>query len=344
MMTPKETILNALDDRKTDRMPVALVGGGMWSTHHYGVTFKDISLDPVQMSDMLVEMAGIIMSDIVYVGSGFPNFPVAALGGTIKFREIGTPDLEAPLISTPEELALLDPALLYANPVIQTLHKALALTRSRIGEEFLVTLTAWGPFTLGARIIGEEAMMKALYKNPPFVERVCRFAGDLLLRFYRPALDAGLLEAILIGEPTASGDLISRSQFEAFVLPHLRTFADAVKAYGCRTIIHICGNTSDRFDLLAQTGAACVSIDHKADITRAATALHGSICLAGNVDPVRILLQAEAEEVEETCRGIINSAGRAGGFILMPGCDIPPTVPLDNIRAFVWAARQWQNA
>lgn len=342
-MTPKETILNALDGRKTDRMPVALVGGGMWSTHHYGVTFEGISLDPVKMSDMLVEMAGIIMSDIVYVGSGFPNFPVAALGGAIKFREIGAPDLEAPIVSTPEELALLDPALLDAHPVIQTLQTALALTRSRIGEEFLVTLTAWGPFTLGARIIGEEAMMKALYKNPLFVERVCRFAGDLLLRFYRPAIEAGMLEVILIGEPTASGDLISRNQFEAFVLPHLRAFTDAVKAYGCRTIIHICGNTSDRFDLFPQTGASCMSIDHKADIERAATALQGSICLAGNVDPVRILLQAEAKEVEEICRGIISSAGRAGGFILMPGCDIPPTVPLDNLRAFVRAAREWQN-
>ncbi len=342
-MTPKDTILNALSGRKTDRVPVALVGGGMWTTHHYGVTFEGISRDPVQMSGMLVEMADRIMSDIVYVGSGFPNFPVAALGGAIKFREIGAPDLAAPIVSTPEELARLDPSLINSHPVIQTLRTALELTRSRIGQEYLVTLTAWGPFTLGARIIGEEAMMKALHKNPFFVERICRFAGDLLLRFYRPSLEAGMLEVILIGEPTASGDLISRSQFEAFVLPHLKAFTDAVKAYGCRTIVHICGNTSDRFDFFTQTGAACMSIDHKADIAHAAEVLCGKMCLAGNVDPVRILLQADAAEVEATCRRIIDSAGTAGGFILMPGCDIPPAVPLENLRAFVRAAQEWQN-
>ncbi len=343
-MTPKQTILNAFDFRKTARAPVALVGGGMWTTHQFGVTFESICRNPVQMSDMLVKTATRIMSDIIYVGSGFPNFPVAALGGTIRFREVGAPDLESPIVSTTEELALLDPASIDSHPVIRTLHAALKLTRSRVGQEFLVTLTAWGPFTLGARIIGEEAMMKALHRNPLLVERVCSFAGDLLLRFYRPALEAGLLEVILIGEPTASGDLISRSQFETFVLPHLRAFTDAVKAYGCKTILHICGNTSDRFDLFPRTGAACVSIDHKADIAQAATVLQGAMCLAGNVDPVRVLLQATADEVEETCRRIISSAGRAGGFILMPGCDIPPTVPFENLRAFVRAAKEWQYA
>jgi uroporphyrinogen decarboxylase len=342
-MTPRETILSALDGRKTDRVPVALVGGGMWTTYHYGVTFEDISHDPEQMSRMLFEMAGRILSDIVYVGSGFPNFPVAALGGAIKYRDVGAPDLEVPIVSAPEELDLLDPTLIDSHPVIQTLRTALALTRSRIGREFLVTLTAWGPFTLGARIIGEEAMMKALYRNTRFVESVCRFAGDLLLRFFRPALEAGMLEVILIGEPTASGDLISRRQFEAFVLPHLRSFTDAVKAYGCRTIVHICGNTSDRFDLFPLTGASCMSIDHKADIAQAAEVLCGKMCLAGNADPVRVLLQEDAAEVEATCRRIIESAGTVGGFILMPGCDIPPTVPLENLRAFVRAAREWQN-
>lgn len=340
-MTPKETILNVLAGRKTDRAPVALVGGGMWSVHHSGSTFQELSLDAVKMADMLVKMADRIHSDIVYVGSGFPNFPVVALGGNIKYRDVGTPDLENPIASTERDLEALDPGLIDSDPVINTIREALAFTRSRIGDEYLVTLTAWGPFTLGARIIGEEVMLKSLYRDPGFVEKVCRFATGLLMRFYGSLLNDHLLDVILLGEPTASGDLISRKQFEASVIPHLSSFVDWVKARGCESIIHICGNTTDRLDLFPATGAACISVDHKTDIGKAKEVLCGTMCLAGNVDPVRVLLQGSVREVEETCKSVLETAGKEGGFILMPGCDIPPTVPEENLIAFMKTALEW---
>jgi uroporphyrinogen decarboxylase len=215
-------------------------------------------------------------------------------------------------------------------------------TIARIGDEYLVTLTAWGPFTLGARLIGEETMMKAVFKRPEFVGKVLRFAVRLLIRFYEAPLREGGLEVLLIGEPTASGDLISRKQFETFVVPHVRAFTDWAGSKGARTILHICGNTTDRLDLFPLTGAACVSLDHKTDIGKAKEVLYGKMCLAGNVDPVKVLLQGTVKEVEDACRRTIEAAGTDGGFVLLPGCDMPPTVPYENIRAFVDTARGWR--
>ena len=43
VMTPKEVVFKTLNGEPTDRVPVALVGGGMWSSHHYGVTFEELS-------------------------------------------------------------------------------------------------------------------------------------------------------------------------------------------------------------------------------------------------------------------------------------------------------------
>jgi uroporphyrinogen decarboxylase len=65
------------------------------------------------------------------------------------------------------------------------------------------------------------------------------------------------------------------------------------------------------------------------------------MCFAGNIDPVKILLQGTVREVEEACRRTIAAAGTDGGFILMPGCDIPPSVPFENIRVFTEVARSW---
>jgi len=342
MKNPRESILSAFTGQKADRIPAALIGAGMWSVHHFGTSFREISTDARKMSEMIIEMADKLQSDIVYVGSGYPNFPVAALGGKIKYRDIGAPDLEAPIVSSEKDLAKLDLSLIEKDPVLRIVREAYGIVKAKLGEEYIVTLTAWGPFTLGARLIGEEIMMKALHKDPSFVEKVVSFATEMLKHFYNSLLSSRMLDVILLGEPTASGDLISRKQFEQFVLPQSKEFTSWAKMKGAHTIIHICGNTTDRLDLYPLTGASCISLDHKTDMAKAKEVLHGKMCIAGNVDPVKVLLQGTAQEVENACRGVIKTAGTAGGFILMPGCDIPPTVPHENIHKFMQTAWEWK--
>jgi uroporphyrinogen decarboxylase len=341
MATSREVITGALNRETTQRIPAALIGAGTWSVREYGVSFQQLSTDPSRMARMITEMAARLQSDIVYVGSGYPNFPVAALGGTIKYREVGTPDLVAPLARTEADLDGLDLARISSDPILSVIRDAYGLVSTALGREYAVTLTAWGPFTLGARLIGEEVMMKALYKKPGLVQAAAQFAVDMLKLLYEPLLPPGPLDLILLGEPTASGDLMSRKQFEQYVLPPLQEFIGWATARGARTILHICGNTTDRIDLYPRTGAHCISLDHKTDMTRAKEILHGTMCFAGNVDPVKVLLQGRVQDVENACRSLIKDVGTQGGFILMPGCDIPPGVPEENIRAFMRVAREW---
>lgn len=341
-MKPKEIIIKAFEGGKPERVPVTLFGGGMWSIHNYGTTFKELSTDVQRMADMLIKMSERLRCDVVYAGSGYNNFHASALGGSIKFREIGAPDLEAPLISSEEDLPGLDINAIDRENVINTVKEALKIAKSRIGDEYVVTMTAWGPFTLGARLVGEEAMMKATFKKPAFVEKVVDFATDLLIHLYEPLVEDGTLEVISLADPTASGDLISKKQFEKFALPYLKKFTDWARSRNVHTLVHICGNTTDRLDLFPLTGASCISLDHKTDIAKAKEILHGRMCFAGNVDPVKVMLQGTVQDVEDHCKRIIETAGTDGGFVLMPGCDIPPTVPYENIQKFIDVARQWR--
>ena len=335
-------ILEAFDGGKPDRIPVALIGGGMWGAYHYGTSLMDLLTDSSRMSDMLVEMSDKLKSDIVYVGSGYPNVLAAALGSKIKFNGLGAADLEAPILSAEEELEHLDLSLINSNALIETLRKALKITKSKIGEEYIVTLTAWAPFTLGARLVGEEAMIKAIIKNPIYVENVLDFATNMLIRFYEPVFAERDLEVILLGDPTASGDLISKKHFEAFALPYLNKIIDWAKSKNVLTLLHVCGDTTDRLDLYPLTGASCISVDHKTDLAKAKEILHGKMCFAGNIDPVQTLFQGTVQDVEDACRRVIETAGTDGGFVLMPGCDIPPNVPYKNIQEFVRVAREYK--
>jgi uroporphyrinogen decarboxylase len=342
-MKPKDAMLKAFEGGKADRIPVTLFGAGMWSIKGFGSSFEALAKDADKMTDMLVAMSDKLKCDVVYAGSGYNNFHAAALGSKMKFREMGAPDLEHHFVSSEEDLAKLDKTALDRDETIATVIKALRQTKAKIGNEYLVTMTAWGPFTLAARFVGEEIMMKATFKKPAFVEKVIDFATDVLIHLYEPVVADKTLELISLADPTASGDLISRKQFERFAVPYLKKFTDWSTSKGVPTLVHICGNTTDRLDLFPQTGASCISLDHKTDIAKAKETLHGKMCFGGNVDPVKIMLNGSVQDVENACKDIIKTAGTDGGFVLMPGCDIPPTVPYENIQKFIQVAHEWKG-
>ncbi len=341
-MKPKDIILKAFEGGKPSRLPVTLFGAGMWSIKGFGTSFEALSRDADKMTAMLVDMSGKLQCDMVYAGSGYNNFHASALGGKIKFREMGAPDLENHFVSSEEDLAKLNLSDLDKDETINTAKKALRQTKAKIGDTYVVTMTAWGPFTLGARLVGEESMMKATFKKPAFVEKVVDFATNVLIHLYEPVVADKTLEVISLADPTASGDLISRKQFEKFAVPYLKKFTDWAKSKGVHTLVHICGNTTDRLDLFPLTGASCISLDHKTDMAKAKVTLHGKMCFGGNVDPVKVMLNGSVQDVENTCKEVIKTAGTDGAFVLMPGCDIPPTVPYANIQKFIQVAHDYK--
>ncbi|MEJ2182903.1 MAG: uroporphyrinogen decarboxylase family protein [Nitrospirota bacterium] len=341
-MKPRDVIVKAFEGGRPNRVPATLFGAGMWSIKDYGTSFEALGHDATKMTDMLVAESQRLLCDIVYAGSGYNNFHAAAFGGGIKYREMGAPDLKEHLVTSEEDLEKLDLAALDRDEVIRTVKEALRAAKKKLGDEYVVTMTAWGPFTLAARFVGEEDMMKATFKRREFVHKVCAFITELLIRLYEPLVKDGTLQVISLADPTASGDLISKKQFKDFAVPYLRKFTDWAKSQNAHTLVHICGNTTDRLELMPETGASCISLDHKTDIAKAKELLHGKMCFAGNVDPVAIMLQGTPEQVREVSRRVIETAGTDGGFVLMPGCDIPPTVPYENIQAFIGAAREWK--
>jgi uroporphyrinogen decarboxylase len=345
-MTPRETILKAFELGRPERVPVTLFGAGMWSIKDYGTTFEELENDPAKMTDMCVAEAEKIRSDVVYVGSGYNNFHASALGKAfgvgIKYREIGAPDLTSHFINSEEDIDKLNIADIHKDPVVQTVLDATRRVKEKIGNKYLITMTCWGPFTLAARFVGEETFMKATFKKPALVEKMIHFCADLLIHLYEPLVNDGTLECLSIADPTASGDLINPKQMERFAVPPLKKMSDWAKSKNVHTILHICGNTSDRLNMFPLTGCSTIFFDQKVDIAKAKEALGGRMCFGGNIAPVHVLLNKSAAEVEAACKEVIEIAAKDGGFILVPGCDIPPTIPYENIRAFHDVALNWK--
>jgi uroporphyrinogen-III decarboxylase len=114
----------------------------------------------------------------------------------------------------------------------------------------------------------------------------------------------------------------------------------ALKKTGVKLIMHICGDTSDRLELLAETGVDGLSLDAKVDFGFAREILGHAYLLMGNVEPTDPLFMGTPQKVYEHSKKVIDQAGGEGHFFLSGGCLIPDVVSVENVEAMFRAARE----
>ncbi|MCX7923544.1 MAG: uroporphyrinogen decarboxylase family protein [Clostridia bacterium] len=338
-MNSKELFLKAIHLKKTPRLPVALLSGGAWTFNRHGLSLEEALSRGAQESAQIIAATNEEAdSDIVWAGSGYHNLAVRALGGKIKFRAKGTPDVQQPLIENVSIIDAIKLDRLADDPGINTLWETTKYLNKAVGEKTLIGASQWGPFTLAGLIYGVEKLMRNIYKNKEEINAVLEFTSELCFCYLEPFIEAGA-GIISVADPTSSGDMISRSQFKEFSLPYLKKVVQKIRQKGAAVSIHICGNITNRLDLIPETGANIISVDYKVDLKQVREKVGGKIAFAGNMNPVSIMQNATPEGVAQACQNCINTAGPDSGYILMPGCDIPPGVPLENIKAMVATAK-----
>ncbi len=337
-LTSREIIRRLVALEPTPRLPVSLLSAGAWTFNQGGLTLEQaLAAGPQRFAEVVVDTNERVGCDIVWPGSGYHNLALRGVGGAIKFRAKGTPDVIEPLLRAPADTERIRVARVREDVGVEVLVEAARILSKSIGDRTVVGTSQWAPFTLGALAFGAERLMRAIFKDKPAVHAVLDFAAELCFEFLEPFIDAGVT-MISLADPSSSGDMISREQFVEFSLPYLKRVAARIRARGVDVTIHICGNSTARLDLIRETGAQIMSVDYKVDLSRARELLDGQLALAGNMDPVAILQRQTPSGVAAACLECIRAAGPGPGFLLMPGCDIPPTVPLENVKAMVEAA------
>lgn len=342
-ISPKQIILDTVNLKKTPRRPVALLSGGAWTLNRRGLTLeKALKIRPEEFASILVETNEIVKSDIVWIGSGYHNLAIAALGGKIKYREKGTPDVLEPLIENVSDIDKVDISRIQEEADLKVLWDASKYLVKGIGEETLIGASQWAPFTLAGLLYGIENLMRNIYKDKQAVHSVLEFAAEVCYKYLEPYIDAGV-GILSLADPSASGDMISKSQFNEFALPYLKKLINKIKERGVLVCVHICGNITNRLDLLADSGASFISLDYKVDLSVAAEVFKDKIAFSGNMNPVNIMQFADTNGVESACIDCIEKAGAESSYIVMPGCDIPPAVPIENIKTMVETAARYKG-
>ncbi len=251
-----------------------------------------------------------------------------AMGAVVEFQE----NDNAFLVEPPDDAGLqsADPECDGRLPMMLA---ATRMLKELLGDRVPLVTSIKGTFTLASFLAGMERFLGAVLDEPGTVRRYLDLAHANQTRYIAAIVRAGGIP--FIGDPVASGSLISPQVFRDLALPYLARLVDEIHAHGCWAGLHICGDAMDIITDMAATGADVLSVDD-IDLAEARRRLGPEVILMGNVS-TQLVQGGTPGEVGEAARQCLADAGPR--FILSTACDVPAGSPPENVQAIVDAAR-----
>ena len=327
-MNPVDRFLCVLRQQAVDRPPVIGVTSVITVElmRRMGIRSPDAHHDPEQMV-----RAGAAAHEVCGLESVKVPFDMTveagALGADVDYGgDTVLPRLRRHLFTRPEEFVV--PEDFLSRGRVPVVLEAIRIASQRHGGAVPIISSVLGPFTLSGCLFGIEALLVWMLDEPETLRAVMQTATRLAALLIGEQFKAGA-HVVQVGEPTASGDLISPAQYAAHVAPLHRALC---RSKELPLIAHICGDITRHLPHLAEVGFCGISFDAKTDIRAARTHLKGRCALIGYV-PTSLLREGSPEQV----RGAVRHCVQEGVDAINAGCAVPPDTPLDNIQAMITA-------
>jgi uroporphyrinogen decarboxylase len=264
-----------------------------------------------------------------------------ALGLAVRFPVHESSTVEYHPVRTVRDLDKFRCINILQDSRIQSYIKTVEMMRMGLPDEVLVGAYIIGPVTLAGLLGGAEQAAMDSVIDPDKLDTLCRFCTRIIQDYARALINAGA-ELLCILEPTAV--ILGPRQFERFSAAYVRHIIESYKYAGVDTVYHICGNTMHLVEAMAQSGVAALSLDSPqtgVDLVKAARIAGPEVVIMGNVNPTAVMKDGSPDQVRKACCDLLEQMREIPNFILSTGCDLPPGVPLENMHAFMQAAREF---
>jgi MtaA/CmuA family methyltransferase len=328
-MSAKRRFLTAMMGGKPDRAPVGnVVSVACVELMEMANTwFPDAHLQAECMADLAAAGHTILGYDTV-----MPVFSVvqeaAALGCQIDW---GSPDMMPGVRTHPFAQSVdfhIPENWIEASSIVVVL-EALRLLRSRLGHKVVIVGKVMGPWSLSYHMMGIEEFLICTLEDPDRARRLLTALKSVTIEFAKAQMQVGA-DIICLADH-ATGGMVSPLAYRDFLLP---LHQEIISEMSCPTVLHCCGNTTDRLVYFTQAGFDCYHFESQVRLADAVSSAAGKMTLIGNINNPQILLSGTPAQVKEACRSVLNS----GVQILAPECAIALTTPVKNLRILVEVA------
>jgi uroporphyrinogen decarboxylase len=289
---------------------------------------SEVTIQPVELvgvdaaiifSDILVIPEAMGMELIVEEGRGGPRFP-----SPIRSR------------TAIDSLKPIDP-----NTSLCYVMDALKLSRERLNNRVPLIGFSGSPWTLATYMVegrGSKAfryIKELIFSHPADAHALLGKLADAVAAYLSAQIDAGA-QTVQIFDTW--GGILAQEEFEEFSLRYIRQVVEAVKPKGVPVIV-FCKDCGHSLSKIARVGADVVGLDWTTDIGTARGVVDGHVALQGNLDPT--MLFSTPERIEFGVKRILEKFGKGNGHIFNLGHGILPETPVENVKTFVNAVKNF---
>jgi uroporphyrinogen decarboxylase len=336
-MTPVERMTAYNKGEAVDRLLcIPSVGNG--AARVIGAKISQFRNNGALIAKAQVEAYKLFRYDVVRIFTDL-YVQAEAMGAQVIYPLDETAHLESPAIADISQIGKLQPPNPYKDGQLPEFLKAMKIALDEVGKEVGVIGSITCPFTTASFLIGTEQLTKLILRDPQAAHKLCEIALEANLTWTKAILDTGC--GVTLSDPVASSTIISPKQFREFAFPYLKKLISYINSRGKSATLHICGKTNRIWEAMAETGAACLSLDNVIDMAVAKEQVGAKIRLTGNVDPSAIMLQGSVGDVKQA---VIDCVERTydspKGYIVASGCSLPTEVPFENIHAMLNTVRE----
>jgi len=212
--------------------------------------------------------------------------------------------------------------------------EALSILKERYYDKVPVYALLLGPLTLMGNLFGVEIIMKWALKEKKLFESLLNRISDIVVDYGNLLLEKGA-DALSLGDPTASGNLISPRVFKNFIVPNYRKVSERVKG---RIVLHVCGDTTPFLDAVPDSGFCAFSFEGPAVKVKKAKEIIGDrMALFGNIPTIEVLMKGTPNDVKKAVLEAIED----GIDSVEPACGLPLQTPIANARAISETVREY---
>lgn len=193
-----------------------------------------------------------------------------------------------------------------------------------------------GPLTLACELGGMEHVLRASVKNSVYFQDIVEYASKLIHQFVLLAIENGAT-VVQISEPVMS--VINPNSYRKKVLHELQSIIEKINEHAI-SALHVCGDTSKYLPLMVESGSEILGIDQIMDMEWVMQNVPENIWVAGNIDPVEVMLNGTKEEAYNATKQLLRKMEKYDNYMVSFGCDCPVDTPIDNMLAVINAVNE----
>ena len=191
------------------------------------------------------------------------------------------------------------------------------------------------PFTLAGLLTGAEEIALKTLTEPDFCHAVLDFTTKICVPYAKAQAEAGA-DFVVVLEPTAT--LLSPELYETFVDPYVQR---VIREIGIPVVLHVCGQTTKLIPSFVKNDVQGLSLDSYVNLAGIAPLVPKNVAILGNVSPVDVMLNMDAEGVYRATRELLMRMNGRKNYVASTGCDLPFAVKRENLLAFTRAVRDF---